>query len=94
MVHCIKVQQILFAGCVASWCSLSLSLFGNHKVRISKAHPQSQSFAATKEITTHSVTSWWVGGSCIISMAAISMAVSALWAQASKLGEGVQGWWN
>jgi len=27
-------------------------------------------------------------------MAAISMAVSALWAQASKLGEGVQGWWN
>ncbi len=26
MVHCIKVQQILFAGCVASWCSLSLSL--------------------------------------------------------------------
>jgi hypothetical protein len=68
---------------------LSLSLFGNHKVRISKAHPQSQSFAATKEITTHSVTSWWVGGSCIISMAAISMAVSALWAQASK-----QAWWG
>jgi len=27
-------------------------------------------------------------------MAAISMAVSALWAQASTLGEGVQGWWN
>jgi hypothetical protein len=29
----------------------------------------------------------------LFAMAAISMAVSALWAQAS-FGEGVQAWWN
>jgi hypothetical protein len=70
MVHCIKVQQILFAGCVASWCSLSLSLslviirFESPKHNTHN-HKALQSYQGNHNTLSDLLHDGWVG-SCII----------------------------